>query len=273
MAKDRVTQVEIPSIPELRMLCQATAPNPARESFTGKFSRNFSIYTTALFLRTSISPNQITVVSVVTFFIGTLLFIPGDYFLNIFASLIIFLSIIFDGSDGEVARFRKKHGKSYGLAGGVYAEPVSHDIQYGLMFPIIGSALYLQGGSPLFILLGATASIAKLLYRFLETRYWALVHGTVSDEKREEMKAAYYIQPLYKKLFFWINKNLFSSTGVFLMIFILSLANRIDLYVWFYALGYSFLTCALFVKQIHYISSHPIETLGGGSSTPPSAAE
>jgi hypothetical protein len=272
MTKDIVTGSEIPPIRELRAICQATAPNPARESFTGRFSRIFSMYTTALFLRTRFTPNQITVISVLTFYVGVCLFIPGNYWLNIAGALVIFLSIIFDGSDGEVARFRKKYGKSYGLAGGIYSEPVSHDIQYGFEFMILGAALYSQGFSPWFMMLGALAGTMKLMYRFLETRYWALVHGVVSDVEREELKAAYYTQPIHKKLFFWVNKNIFSSTGVFLTIFILAITDRIDLYIWLYAIGFTLLALALFIKQTYYISKNIIETVGG-EGTPPGAAE
>ena len=239
---------QIPNITTLRTICQATAPNPARESFTGKFSRRFSIYTTWLLLHTNITPNQITFLSVIIFFLGTACFFKLTFWWNLIGSLIIFFSIILDGSDGEVARFRK----TAGLAGTNYVEPVSHDIQYGFMFPLLGLALYWHGYPWWYLVLGAVASLTKLQYRFLEIRFWLLQNAkeTITDEKIKQIKDTFSLFPWWKKLFYWINKNFFSSTGVFLLIFICTLFGRLDVYVWIFAVAYTVLWGMLFTKQV-----------------------
>ncbi len=248
---------KIPSVRELRGLCQSTAPNPARESFTGKFSRKFSILFTWLLLHTNITPNQITVLSVLVFFAGTTMFLKNDFWWNIGGSLVIFFSIILDGCDGEVARFRKRPS----LVGTNYVEPVSHDIQYGFMFPLLGFGLYyFQGFSFLYVLLGVIAGMTKMQYRFLEIRFWLLQNAkeTITDAKIEQMKENYKKQPASVRLLYWVNKNFFSSTGVFLLIFICSVINRIDLYLWIFAVAYTSLWLLLFAKQVYKISTEKI---------------
>jgi len=238
---------KIPSIRELRRLCQSTAPNPARESYVGKFARIFSIYSTRFFILTPFTPNQITFLSVIVFFTGVTLIGFGGYTLGWFGIFLLFLSIVIDGSDGEVARF-KKNGS---VAGTMYVEPVSHDLQYGLMFPLLGIGLYVNGYPAYILAIASLASISKLLFRILKTRYWSYANGTLSEEGVEKLKSAFNNQVLYIRVAHWINKEFFSSTGVFLLILICYPLRRLDVYLWIYCLGFTVVTCALLTKHIH----------------------
>ena len=238
------------SIKELRSLCQSSAPNPARESKVGKFSRVFSIYFTKLFLNTSVTPNQITVFSVLIFFIGLSLFFFNSYYINIIGCLVVFFSIILDGCDGEVARFRQLKSR----AGANYVEPVSHDIQYGFVFLVIALSLYWHGFNPIYLFLGGMASVTKLLYRLLEVRYWMLVKGEMTKDTIEKIKQDYSKKFWLIRLFYWLNKNFFSSTGVFLGLLFFTLINRVDWYIWFFTIGYGLLYIALFIKQVYKIN-------------------
>ncbi len=243
-------ETNIPGIKQLRTLCQSSAPNPMRESTLGKFARKFSIYFTWLFLHTKISPNQITFSSVVVFFIGIGFFWNNVFEQNLIGCFLIFLSIVLDGADGEVARYRK----TAGVTGTLYVEPVSHDVQYGLMFIVLSAGLVAQGYSWIYVLLGGVAGITKLLYRLLEIRYWDMTHAqTITVEKVEAMKKSYSEKPVLERLFYWLNKNFFSSTGVFVVILICTLAQRMDAYVWIYAVCYSGLWLLLFAKQFYIL--------------------
>lgn len=234
------------SVKELRARCQSTAPNPARESYWGVFARKFSIYFTFLFVRTRITPNQITFLSVLILFAGTAcFFVPRQEWFVLGAAL-LFLNVILDACDGEVARFRK----TASVTGTMYVEPVSHDIQYGLMFPLLGAALFLQGHSPWFLLLGGMAGIMKLLYRLLEIRNWDLNYYGASQEKLEQMKKEFDKKSSAMKIFYFLNKNFFSSTGVSLLLVVAAIVNRFDWYVVLFAIVYSGLWVLLFMKQI-----------------------
>ena len=239
---------------ELRVLCQGTAPNPARESKVGLFARFFSIYFTRLFIWLGMNPTQVCALGAFTFFIGISLFIFNHYIVNFIALFLVFLSIVFDCCDGEVARFKNMAG----VLGSMYNEPVSHDIMYGWMFLPIGLGLYLTGSSPIFIVLAAIAGISKLLYRGLEIRFWNLVHDRKDRSEIDNMKESYKKKRAGVRFVYWINKNLFSSTGVFLGMLVFAPFYRMDLYIIFYAVGFFSLWILLFVKQIYTIEKQNI---------------
>ncbi|PIR76864.1 MAG: hypothetical protein COU30_05600 [Candidatus Magasanikbacteria bacterium CG10_big_fil_rev_8_21_14_0_10_38_6] len=248
------------SIKELRAICQKTAPDPKRESWVGLFSRIFSIYCTKIFLKTAITPNNITILSVVTFFIGIGMFFFDTTFMNILGSLIIFLSIVFDGCDGEVARFREQKS----LLGGVYTEPVSHDVQYGFAPFILGVALYVQGYGVIFLLCGAIASITKLEYRLLDARILQLQQ--LIEQKKNDAVFGESIPVIVSRSFAStiyvimarVNKNFLSSTGVFFVLFVCSLFHIVDYGVMFFAIGYMFFYVSLFLKHFYLIYSQKL---------------
>lgn len=238
------------NIKELRAVCQETAPAPANESVVGRFSRVFSVYITILFLKTSITPNQITSLSVLVFFTGLAFFFSSSYLLQIAGALIVFFSVVLDGCDGETARYRKIKK----VSGGSYVEPVSHDVQYGLMFLIIGSAVYFHGGSSWYLLAGAWTSIIKLLFRLLEVRWWYnFVQPNISKEEIEVRKYEHHTKAPYIRAIYWINKNIFSSAGLVGPLFFFVLFRRLDLFLWFYAIGFTLSYVMLFLKQVRTI--------------------
>ncbi|GAI18852.1 unnamed protein product [marine sediment metagenome] len=53
-----------------------------------------------------ISPNIITIISFVTGLVAAFMFIKGNYFFTLFAGLLVQLSSIIDGCDGEIARLK-----------------------------------------------------------------------------------------------------------------------------------------------------------------------
>lgn len=240
---------------KLRRLCQGTAPNPARESKVGRSSRLFSIYFTRFFIWIGMQPTQICALGAYTFFVGIFLFLFNHYYVNFLAVFFVYLSIVFDCCDGEVARFRKQTG----VLGSIYNEPISHDVMYGLMFLPMGVGLYLNGFSPFFMLLGGIAGISKLLYRGLEIRFWNLVHDRKDRSEIIAMKESYSRKNVFVRLVYWINKNLFSSTGVFLGMLIFIPFHRLDLYLIFYAIGFFGLWLLLFTKQIYIINRDSIK--------------
>jgi phosphatidylglycerophosphate synthase len=235
------------SIGELRGICQATAPDPSTESYVGRFCRIFSIYTTKMFLYTKITPNQITIFSVLVFFSGIALFFVGTYDYNIFACILIWLSIVLDGSDGEVARFRQKKS----LVGGVYTEPVSHDIQYGFSFFLLGVAVYLNTGITYYLILGALASIFKLEFRFLKMRFGKLMSVINNDNSGSVGVDG---GGVIARIVSYVNRNLFSSTGFLLMMTFLSVIDRVEWSLWFYVVGFFMFYLVLFLKQAYIIN-------------------
>ena len=74
------------SIKELREKLQRTAPEGERETYTGKTIRFFSIFFTKALAVTKLTPNQITVVSVLIYMLGISMYVFGRYDLNVFGA-------------------------------------------------------------------------------------------------------------------------------------------------------------------------------------------
>lgn len=241
------------SFAQLREICQKTSSNPAQEGLTGRIIRSLSLPVTAALLRTRISPNQVTILGVLVFFAGMALFFVGAYAADVFASVLIFLSVILDAADGEVARFRGSAGR----LGSNYVEPVSHDVQYGISFLLLGGALFLRTGNPLFLLLGSIASTAKLLFRLFESRFWQYYHAGITKEKIEQVKQEYSSLPLYARFASWFRRRWYSSTGFAIESVICALLGRLDLLLWFWAVGASVFCVSLAGKQFWRIARNP----------------
>ncbi|MFH1427411.1 MAG: CDP-alcohol phosphatidyltransferase family protein [Patescibacteria group bacterium] len=241
------------SMKELKEICRPKSYVKSDDNKVGLFSTNFSIYFTRLFLYTKITPDQITVISVLVFFAGISLLLFNSYILNIVGSLVIFFSIILDGCDGEVARYRRKHSevKTGSNIGGLYVEPVSHDVQYAFAFLIIAHGLVIHGFPSYYYILGALAGITKLLFRLLQQRICLILGSNqVSKDEAIAMHADLKKKSIWIRFIYRINKNFFNNSGIFIVIFIFSLINRIDLVLWFFGVGYTLLWLAQFGKQV-----------------------
>lgn len=219
------------------------------QSLTGRSARFFAIYLTMLLAKTRITPNQITLVGVVLYIIGSFLFTFDIYVLNLIAFFILYFETILDGCDGEVFRYR---GYKFGY-GATYVEPISHDIKYGFMFLPIAFGAYLHTGSVIPLIFGAMASITKVLFRLARTRYFLGVqeqlsikgHVDTASNFREDAKKS-----LVKKIILRIYLNLGTSTGMLVPLFIASLFNRIDLFVYLFGTLYFVLWLGLMTRQI-----------------------
>lgn len=69
-------------------------------------NRPISIKISELLLKTKITPNQISLVGFITAFFGALFFYVGEYIFLVIGGILVQLSSIIDGCDGEVARLK-----------------------------------------------------------------------------------------------------------------------------------------------------------------------
>jgi CDP-L-myo-inositol myo-inositolphosphotransferase len=128
--------------------------------------RKISGFITGFLVRTPVTPNQVTVISLIFGLIAAVIFSFGGHTHTITAGLIFFLCIVFDQCDGEVARI--KHMESeFGRAFDIIVDSiVNAAIVAGITF-----ALYKTSGSGLHIIIGILAitgiSISILLATYL----------------------------------------------------------------------------------------------------------
>ena len=236
------------TIRELRALCQNVGAQHNAQTIFGLANRAVSIYLTKLFIKTSITPNQITVAGTVVYLLGITSFIFGEWETALLGSILLVFAGILDACDGEVARFRKLKG-GYGAS---YVEPASHDIMYGLTFLPIAYGAFIQTGDPYVLLFGAAATIFKLLYRLGEVRYLygVLKKQQTSPANAEEAPKKFKEQSFVTKILYVAYRHTATSTGLVPPLIVAGLFERLDLYVLVYGVYYGLLWGALFVKQM-----------------------
>ena len=94
-----------------RALLQSLS-KPDEDGFVARYlNRPASRRISEILVRTPISPNGISLLSFAVGIIGAIMFCPGGYIWTILAGLVIQLSSIVDGCDGEVARLRFQSSK------------------------------------------------------------------------------------------------------------------------------------------------------------------
>ena len=74
-------------------------------------NRPISIKISELLLKTKITPNQISLISFIIGLFGALFFYFGDYVFLVFGGILVQMSSIIDGCDGEVARLKLVESK------------------------------------------------------------------------------------------------------------------------------------------------------------------
>ena len=153
--------------------------------------RKISWFITGFLVRTPVTPNQVTVISLILGIIAAVIFSLGGHTHTITAGLIFFLCIVFDQCDGEVARIKNmetEFGRSFDI---IVDSIVSAAIVAGITF-----ALYKASGSGFHIIIGLLAIIGISISIFLATY---LGKENKTDTGTQEM-----LDKLNNKDFFYI---------------------------------------------------------------------
>ena len=153
--------------------------------------RKISGFITGFLIRTPVTPNQVTIISLILGLIAGVFFSFGGHTHTITAGLIFFLCVVFDQCDGEVARI--KHIESeFGRAFDIIVDSiVNAAIVAGITF-----ALYKTSGSRFHIIIGLLAIIGISISIFLATY--------LGKEKKTDTGTQEILDKLNNKDFFYI---------------------------------------------------------------------
>lgn len=169
----------VESIKELKNICQNTKTEK-EDLYSTLFCRKVSIYLTKLLLSTSITANQVTLLSIIVGLVAGVLFCFGNYLYTLVGALLLQLWLIVDCVDGEIARYRKTANIS-----GKYLESMDHYIVHPVIFWCISLGLYNIFQSFFILILGflvvlfmCWSSIASNLV------YAVLVMGSSDQQKK-----------------------------------------------------------------------------------------
>lgn len=244
------------SVRELRARAQSTAPEAGRNPFLGLTIRFVSIYITKyVLLRTAVTPNWVTVISVLVFFTGISLYFFDSLPLQLLGSFLIWFSVVLDGCDGEMARLR---GNPSGV-GSLYTEPVSHDIMYALMFFPIALNLYFNDFPSWILIIGWIASTGKLLQRIMLTRFDKVLEIKSGGQKQSDGEGdpvtgfnpnVSFLHKVYR----FMNRNFFSSVGLVIPLTLSALVGHLEYFLYVFALFFTTIPLLHFYRQTRAIT-------------------
>jgi CDP-L-myo-inositol myo-inositolphosphotransferase len=98
------------------------------------FNRPVSLRISAMLLKTSITPNQVTLLSFIMGFFASLCFYFGDYLYLIAGGILVQISSIVDGCDGEIARLKLRQTNYGGWFDAVLDRYADGLIVFGMIY-------------------------------------------------------------------------------------------------------------------------------------------
>ena len=142
------------SIKELRKICQSEMSHA--DTWQDKLiCRRFSIYITRLLLPTPITAIQASWILLIIGFIPGIFFIKNQHLAGVIA---LQLWYIFDGVDGEIARYKKQTSLT-----GAYFDHIIHYVIHPYIFLTIGIGLFFKTESKAILLSSITAAFSLIM--------------------------------------------------------------------------------------------------------------
>jgi len=237
------------SIIEIKHICGKQAgPRIAR------FYRETSYYLTWFLLHFNLTANQVSILGVIFGLFSTLFFITNNYYLFMIGSLIFFVSVIADYSDGEVARYRKYKklpDEPFREHGGFF-DSLNHIPPPMLLFMM--SLSFIDIYPPVFILgIGVISALFRLLnigfYSWMESVLKLMRIKTKNKTKNYKVsRTVKSLRYVYSSLYIPFSILVFSILSIILN-------KNMVFYLWiFYAVwgALTFIISSIQRRQSHY---------------------
>ena len=145
------------------------------------FLRRVSINITRFLVKTSITPNQVTFLSLVSALIASFFFYLANYQSLIIGAVFAQIALLLDFVDGEIARYKGLLSKF-----GAWFDAVTDRIKYIALLLTLSIGLYLKTANPLALILGmfAISNILMINLVRITTRYYiGAVHHAIPIKK------------------------------------------------------------------------------------------
>jgi phosphatidylglycerophosphate synthase len=209
----------VESIKKLRETCQ-----PRDEmGIVARGYRKVSIYITKVFLYTSLTANQISVLFAICGVISGILFAVGNYWWVLLGSAILLVHYILDYVDGEVARYRQSASPK-----GEFIDIVCHNVAFAFVFSGIGYSAHLRYNDPRLLFMGfATASLVIISFSIYGFGY--LIGNPQKDAHTDDGKEGLKLRRVFQNLaVFW------TPFGITHIVIIASITGLLHIFFFFY---------------------------------------
>jgi CDP-alcohol phosphatidyltransferase len=140
--------------------------------------RHLSYRLTPILLNTSLTPNQVTSISMALGLLGACCFLFGNMFMGIMGALLLTASYTFDNCDGEIARIKKMSSEF-----GAKLDDMSDWIVDASIFAALGYGTTQASGQAFWAWLGYAAAAGAFIDYIVD------LHFHAKNEKDEEAKS------------------------------------------------------------------------------------
>ncbi|MDO8519639.1 MAG: CDP-alcohol phosphatidyltransferase family protein [Deltaproteobacteria bacterium] len=199
-----------------------------------------SFFLTRFLVRTSITPNQITLANLFIALAAALLMAGTDYGTRLWGAGLMYFSSIVDGCDGEVARLKMLSSKK-GAWFDTIADDLSNNLFYAAifvgLFRSLGDLFYLQGG---LVVIMMSLGVSMVIYDQLlkgssaNAKDFRLGYKTWLEYLRPAMKRDFFIAVIFilmvldlRTTVFWISGGAIAATFILYVVsFTLSRVKR-----------------------------------------------
>jgi len=227
------------SIKELKKNClKKNGPISCRLYF-----RRVAVYITWLFVRTSISPNQVTFLSFILQLVGSALLFFSSYKYSVIAVILLQLRMIFDSVDGELARCKNMRS---GI--GVYYDRLIHAIE-PLAFIGIAYASFIKFNDITFFLLAFSITMSMLFLRLTISEKYRVYYEQKLTKKKEQKKESKISLLKIGKLFYDKSGFLFRIPALFNIVAVLAFFNKLHWSLYFYGILFPFAALGSFLYE------------------------
>lgn len=198
---------------------------------------------TRLFLKTSLSPNQITLISLIIGLLASIFFLDGSYVGGIAGASLLVLSAWVDCTDGEVARLKFQESEFGGLL-----DIISDNIVHVAVFFSIGMGLYFSTEKGIYKILGNLAVMGTLVS-------FALMQSAVVKSKQQaaEGESKAEEQDFSARL---------ANRDFVYILFVLALMDQVALFLWMTGIGANVFAFHLLYQRYFRTRPDPLKRTG-----------
>jgi phosphatidylglycerophosphate synthase len=190
-------------------------------NYQQRFSRYIAVYFTWIFLKLKITPNAITISNIFLGFFGTFLMVFHNSYTFLVGIFLIYITLILDSSDGQVARITGNCSKRGQFLDGIYSYTLAAGL-YG--FLALGSYLILRDFR---LLIAGFIAIIFTLFSSISYRDRALLVGGEPGHNMIKVRKT-------KRLVFLSKIASSPAMNIKELIILFYLFQRLDLLVFFF---------------------------------------
>lgn len=185
---------------------------------------------TRIFVKTNITPNQITWIWGVLMMVFSAMFLFHDYWLCIIGSVGWIVAFSLDNTDGEIARFKGLTSKR-----GLFLDLINHSVTLPFLFFCIGTGAYMETGLFRYSVFGFVAGVGMVLIMHMPELFNSVDPDrnlSRGDSNQVEGSAiAHY--SLIRDL------NPLSFLNMFFVLVFFAVIDCLEMFLFIYALGYT----------------------------------